>query len=284
MKPFDFHAGERAGRRTVVLLHSSASSSRQWSALVELLGPRFDVRTVDFYGHGTQPAWRGERALTLADEVALVEPILREAGPVHLVGHSYGGAVALKVAEAHPHQVRSLAVYEPVLFAWLFKEAPHDEAAREVREMSDAVGRYVAAGQDHAAAAVFVDYWSGVGEWEHLHPARQNAIAARMRAVFPHFAAAYREPFASTRSGALQMPILYLTGENTADSTSRISVLARLALPFAEHDTLPGMGHMGPITHASEFNRRLWTFLVGDRATLGVDTMHRFAEAPVATV
>jgi hypothetical protein len=44
------------------------------------------------------------------------------------------------------------------------------------------------------------------------------------------------------------------------------------------------MGHMGPITHASEFNRRLWTFLVGDRATLGVDTMHRFAEEAVATV
>ncbi len=65
MRPFDFNAGETSERQTVVLLHSSASSSRQWSALVELLGPRFDVRAVDLHGHGAQPAL-ARRAVAVA--------------------------------------------------------------------------------------------------------------------------------------------------------------------------------------------------------------------------
>jgi pimeloyl-ACP methyl ester carboxylesterase len=262
MKPFDFKSGEAAERQTVVLLHSSASSSRQWNALVELLGARFDVRTVDFHGHGTQPAWSGAQPLTLAGDAALVEPILREKGSVHLVGHSYGGAVALKVAEMHPQSVRSLIVYEPVLFGWLFKDDQHAIAAREVLAMSVAMGRYVQLGDDHAAAAVFVNYWSGAGAWEQLHPSRQNAIAARMRAVHPHFGALYREELARTPGGRIDMPLLHLTGKATAASTRRIGALAREAMPYATHGLIADAGHMGPITHPSEVNSRIEQFLV----------------------
>ena len=251
-----------AGRQTVVLLHSSASSARQWSALAERLSPRFDVRTVDFHGHGAQPAWSGARPLTLADDAALVEPILRETGSVHLVGHSYGGAVALKVAERHPQAVRSLVVYEPVLFGWLFKDDPNSIAAREVLEMSVVMGRHVQLGDDHAAAAAFVNYWSGAGAWEQLHASRQNAIAARMRAVHPHFGALYREEFTRTRGGRFDMPLLYLTGTATAAATSRIGTLARDALPHATHEPIAGAGHMGPITHPAEVNSRIEQFLV----------------------
>jgi pimeloyl-ACP methyl ester carboxylesterase len=279
MRPTSFRAAEREERRTVVLLHSSASSSRQWSALAALLEARYSVHAIDMHGHGMQPAWRGGRPLTLADEIALVEPILREAGPVHIVGHSYGGAVALRIAESHPHSVRSLVLYEPVLFGWLLEDDVRSAEAREVLALSGAVGRQLMRGRDHAAAELFVNYWAGADEWQRLLPARQNAIAARMRAVHPHFNAACREPFSAARTGALRMPILYLTGEETVDSTSRIGALARRALPYAEHEILAGMGHMGPITHAAGFNRRLWSFLVGDQTMLGVDAMPRFAEA-----
>ena len=261
MKPFDFRAGEASGRQTVVLLHSSASSSRQWNALVERLGGRFDVHTVDFHGHGAQPAWIGRRPLTLADEVRLVEPILRAAGCVHLVGHSYGGAVALKVAELHPQSVRGLVVYEPVLFPWLLADDPSASALQEVLAVSDAVERHVQRGEVHAAAAVFVNYWSGSGAWEQLLPSRQDAIAARMRAVQPHFGALYREDFVRIRALAGRS-LLYVTGTVTAASTRRLGALARNALPRALHEELAGAGHMGPITHEAEFNARIEQFLV----------------------
>jgi pimeloyl-ACP methyl ester carboxylesterase len=261
MKSFDFRAGEAGKRQTVVLLHSSASSSRQWNALVERLGVGFNVHTVDFHGHGAQPAWIGPKPLSLADEVRLVEPILRSAGCVHLVGHSYGGAVALKVAELHPQSVRSLAVYEPVLFPWLFAEDPSAGAVRDVLAVSGALERHVEQGDVHAAAAVFVNYWSGAGAWEQLRPSRQDAIAARMRAVQPHFAALYREDFLRIRVLASRS-WLYLTGTATAASTRRLGAIAREALPHAAHEQIAGAGHMGPITHETQVNARIERFLV----------------------
>src|SRR5206468_11485635 len=56
--------------------------------------------------------------VTLADEAALLGEQLEAAeGPIHLVGHSYGGAVAFKMATSEPwaSRIRSLTLIEPVL-------------------------------------------------------------------------------------------------------------------------------------------------------------------------
>jgi pimeloyl-ACP methyl ester carboxylesterase len=261
MNPFDFKAGEAAERHTVVLLHSSASSSRQWNALVELLRPRYNVRTVDFHGHGTQAAWHGARPLTLADEAALVEPILREVGSVHLVGHSYGGAVALKVAELHPRSMRSLVVYEPVLFNWLFRHEPDSSAALQVLEMADSMREQLLHGDAYAAAEQFIGYWAGPSAWLRMGGAKRDSTALRMRSVLAHFAALSRESLARLRLAGPLVPMLCLGGSDTAASTRRIAMLLRQAFPLAQHATLDGLGHMGPITHPDAVNARIAAFL-----------------------
>src|SRR5688572_18112304 len=101
----------------VVCVHCSASSSRQWRPLVERRAARRRVLTVDLYGYGASPPWPVGRGLTLLDEAGLLAPLYEVAGgPVDLVGHSYGGAVALRAALADPSRVRSLVLFEPVLF------------------------------------------------------------------------------------------------------------------------------------------------------------------------
>ena len=99
---------------SVVCLHSNASSSGQWRALMERLAPGFRVLAPDSYGAGKSPAWPTERPVRLSDEAALLEAAFARAGdPFALVGHSYGAAVALIAAVAQPHRVRALAFYEP---------------------------------------------------------------------------------------------------------------------------------------------------------------------------
>src|SRR5262249_47423795 len=116
---------ESGGGPAVVCLHASGSSSRQWLPLMEQLAPRYHVLAADLYGAGKSPAWAWKRPLTLRDEVALLEPVFARArGPVTIVAHSYGAAVALIAALEHPERVHALAIYEPVLFSLVDAESP----------------------------------------------------------------------------------------------------------------------------------------------------------------
>jgi pimeloyl-ACP methyl ester carboxylesterase len=99
----------------VIALHCSGSSSKQWPHLSQRLRCRNPTWCPDFVGCGANGHWIGDRPFTLADEASpIVSMIDSLAMPVHLVGHSYGGAVALKVARERPSQIASVILYEPM--------------------------------------------------------------------------------------------------------------------------------------------------------------------------
>jgi pimeloyl-ACP methyl ester carboxylesterase len=257
---------------TVLLLHSSAGSARQWQDLVKLLTPQFRVHAVDFHGHGDQRAWEGDAPLTLADDAQLAAPVLAEAGSVHVIGHSYGAAVALKLASMYPARVRSLATYEPVLFGWLV-DAGRERDVQDVIPVAAAMREQLASNGAHAAARVFIDFWSGSGVWDSSPRPRQDYMAARMPAVLRHFDALFREPIPRSRLPLLQMPKLMMTGAQTMDVARRMAALLRSLFPLAQHEMLDAMGHMGPVTHAGEVNRRLVDFLRADVASNPIELL-----------
>jgi len=199
--------------------------------------------------------------MVLDDDAALAVPLLELVGGAYVIGHSYGAAVALKLASAMPRLVHGVVAYEPVLFRMLADDAAHPEHLQEVRRVAEAMRSRVEAGQNAHAARLFVDFWSGAGAWQSMQPKQQQAVELRMPSVMRHFHALFDEPFARDELTHAAMPMLFLSGSRTRPVARRISQLLRLALPLAEHEELPGMGHMGPITHASRFNERVRQFL-----------------------
>jgi pimeloyl-ACP methyl ester carboxylesterase len=104
-------------RTSVIALHFSGAGANQWRALDELLDGRYALIAPEHYGCDRVGPWSGERAFTLADEAArTVEIIDRQRSKIHLVGHSYGGGIALRVALERPHGVASNTLYEPSAF------------------------------------------------------------------------------------------------------------------------------------------------------------------------
>src|SRR5262245_65533440 len=95
--PVDFI--EEGAGPLVVLVHSSMSGARQWSALMQELAGRFLVRAVNLFGYGATPAWSEPHAPSLDDFAALVVASIPPGErQVTLIGHSFGGAVAMQAA------------------------------------------------------------------------------------------------------------------------------------------------------------------------------------------
>ncbi|WP_048439233.1 alpha/beta fold hydrolase [Caenimonas sp. SL110] len=262
-QPAPFHRSAGHGRR-VVCFHSNASHAGQWRALTDRLSSRFEVVAVDSYGAGKSPEFTSPGPLQLADEVNLVAPLLEsDAGQVFLVGHSYGAAVALKAALMHPHRVAGLALYEPTVFSLVLASG---EPAR-VNGIRDAVAGAEAAlvqGNTDAASRAFIDFWMGDGAWAQTPVERKPAIERSIRHVGRWGHTLTTEPASLQDCAAsITMPVLYMTGDASPDSSLAVADLLVPALPHARHLRFPALGHMGPITHPEEVNAAIEEFLVG---------------------
>jgi pimeloyl-ACP methyl ester carboxylesterase len=258
-EPFFREAGTGPG---VVCVHSNASTSGQWRALMELLAPRFHVLAGDSYGAGKSPPYPADRFITLHDEAALLEPLFRRAGePFTLVGHSYGGAVCLIAALASPQRVRALALYEPTLFALVDQQSPPPNDADGIKAAVARAAAALRAGDEDAAARHFIDFWMGEGSWSRTPEARKPAIAASVRSIEGWAHALVREPTPARAFAALDVPVLLLLGKaSPASSLGVAKVLARI-LPRVEVVELEGLGHMGPLTHPEAVNPAIARFL-----------------------
>src|SRR5262245_11053067 len=109
----------------VVLIHSSVSGNRQWRALTDALKDRYRVLAINLLGYGETTPWPGTGPQSLYAQAQLVVALGEELGaPLHLVGHSFGGSVALKAADLLGSRVGSLILLEPNPFYLLEPSRP----------------------------------------------------------------------------------------------------------------------------------------------------------------
>lgn len=259
--PYWREAGDGPG---VVCLHSNASHSGQWIPLMDQLAPEFRVLAPDMFGAGKGSPWPQDTTVTLSDEVARLEPVFASAGePFSLVGHSYGGAVALIAALQNPGRLKSIAVFEPALFCVLEEadpgQAPYGGIARAVAD-ADA---FVKAGDRDAAAERFIDYWMGSGAWAEIPEDSRGPISDSIPDASGWLTALTREPTPLEEFRSLDVPVLYLVGTCSPSSSRGVADLITPALQDVEVVELDGLGHMGPVTHPQIVNQSISRFLHG---------------------
>ena len=259
LTPFFREAGAGPG---VVCLHSNASNSSQWRALMEFLAPTVHVLAPDSYGAGKSPAWPTDRPVGLRDEAALLEPVFALAGePFALVGHSYGAAVALIAALAQPNRVRALALYEPTLFALLDAESPPPNEADGIRAAVAGAAAALDAGNPARAAECFIDFWMGAGAWAHTPEPRKGPITSSIVNVRGWATALFGEPIPLETFAALSVPVLFMIGKDSPVSSLGVARLLTRKLPRVEVIEFEGLGHMGPVTHPDIVNGAISRFL-----------------------
>ncbi|NCF82322.1 MAG: alpha/beta fold hydrolase [Proteobacteria bacterium] len=257
-----YSAASRDPGQPILCLHCSTGSSRQWRSLAASLGDRHRVIAPDLLGYGNNPPWAPNWDLRLETEVRrLVQLMVSAPGPVDVVAHSFGAAVAVKLALLHPEKVRSLTVFEPVLFALLRRDADSRAALAEIFAASSQIDYSLADGNTDRAARTFIDFWSGNGTWSSMPQARRQGVSARIEKVRADFDALLADETTLSELARLDIPVLCLSGEQSPAVTRRITDLLCAALPRVRSKRFEEMGHMGPLTHPRLVNDSIEEFL-----------------------
>lgn len=236
----------------VVCLHASASTGGQWRALMERLAPRWRVIAPDLFGYCRHTPRDRVGRFVLDDELDWLAPVFERVGErVHLVGHSYGGLIAMLAALRWPQRVRSLALYEPACWSVAVRDDAAHPAAIELDGVGESVIRGVDAGQLEPTAADFVDYWSGRGVWAAMPPERRQAAMHVMPKIAREFVSERADHDTGSASLAayarIGVPVLLMSGTASTAGARRVCELLRSAWPQCRFRELPGLGHMGPV-------------------------------------
>jgi pimeloyl-ACP methyl ester carboxylesterase len=241
-----------------VLLHSSMSGARQWGSLTGALKDRFRVRAINLYGYGKTPAWPSQQSPTLDDYADLVvSTVPREETGITLVGHSFGGAVAMQAARRLGERVTKLVLLEPSIF-YLLRMGGRSEAYAEIASVAYDITRL----SPEDAAERFITFWTGAESWQSTPPERRAIYARSVRLVRHEFAAAFSGHATLEQwKKALPKRTLVMWAAGTTRPSRELVDLLALTHDAWEFTRVPEGGHMSPLTHPQLVNPAIAAFL-----------------------
>ena len=105
---------EKGSGHKVILLHSTAATNRQWKKLIELLHSDYNLIAPNLFGYGGTDCRTSDKSQTLADQAEIIRQFIPEGGEkFSLVGHSFGGSVAMMAGKLFRQQLNKLVLIEP---------------------------------------------------------------------------------------------------------------------------------------------------------------------------
>jgi 3-oxoadipate enol-lactonase len=250
---------ERAGEHgtPVLLLHGIGGAAASFAPQLAFLAGSFRAMAWDAPGYGASPDPDGPPGM--AGFTAAAARVLDEHGPGHVVGSSWGGVIATRLAGERPDLVLSLTLGDSSRGSG-HSAASAERMRRRARDLS-AVGPAEFARRRGPALLS-----SGAGQ------ALVDCVVATMSAVrlpgYGYAAEAMAETDHEMLLAAVSAPTLVLVGEH--DTVTGVEESRRLAAGIADArlEIIPGAGHAANQERPVEFNRALGDFLAAVDSTV----------------
>ncbi len=256
----------------VIPVHGSMSSARQWRTLSEVLRGRHRLLMPDLLATGAgadSPAG----AFNFAEDVALTAALIDLAGePVHLIGHSYGGVVAIKAAFARRTRLASLTLIEPSCFHLLAQESETEYA--EILDAQAAQQAALKRGDRDGSAEGFIAYWMGPQAWAAMPERRRAAMVEGLPKLAEDWRGTLNNETTLDDYRGFTVPTLLLRAKDTRRPSFRIVDLLRAALAAAAVVEIDGGGHMSPLTNPGPVNAAIARFIADRQNQAGSSPPH----------
>ena len=246
----------------LVFLPGSYSTAAAWRPIQRLLEPRWRLVTTSLLGYGESMDSRSRHDFGMQHEVKLVEALCRHVGqPVHLIGHSFGGTIALAAALAATVPVASLSLFEgnPID---ILRGRDGGVLYQETLRMSRAFEAAVHAGEPDAPGRI-IDFWGGADAYAAL-PDAVKAYCRQTAAVnVLDWHTAFGFKVTITDCASLQLPVLLVRGERANPAMTAITAALQGCVPNARPHVVEGAGHFLVSSHAPACAAMLTRFLDG---------------------
>lgn len=243
---------------TVILVHGSASDRRTWEGVQPALAEHFHTVSYSRRHHWPNPPADPEGDYSMGQQVDdLVHLIGAIGAPVDLVGHSYGGFVALQTAIHHPHLVRRQVLIEPPVVPLFLSDPPQAGELVRVLVTRPRLGlgllrfgatgvapavRAARAGDMEKALRAFGKAVLGQPTFDGLSPARWAQCQANN--IRAEYLSGSFDPLTDDQVRSVEAPTLLLSGENSRPVWPRLSDRLDELLPDSLHRRVPRASHL----------------------------------------
>ena len=240
----------------VVFLHAGVADHRMWEPQVQEFSKRYEVVAADMRGFGKSelpPA----RWLPVADVLGLIDHLHLK--PVHLVGCSMGGGIAIDFALEHPERLSKLVLVGPGVGGRNFGEKyPEIFAESEAAEKSG----------DHSAiteadAHLWLDGPRRAPGYV-KDPIRKLFfdMDSNFEADWDSAPLEHIDPPAAERLHEITAPTLVVVGDEDAPMVFDAVELLMEKIPHARKAVIHDAAHLPNLEHPEEFNRIVLDFLL----------------------
>lgn len=238
----------------LVLLPPGASRATAWRGVMERLSGKFHCIAIDVTGFGGTDGWNHDRALSLDDETGAIAAVIENVpeasgGPVHLAGHSYGGAIALRLAVTRKVPLASLTLIEPAPYP-ILAEAGEDELFEEAASINLGFIEAVKEGKSAAAFERYIDYYTdGPDAWSAFNDNARARLLQSAPNVARALAAVHADEMSRADLAALTLPAQLIHGALTSRPHARLCEIIAETIPGAGLCVVEDAGHMLTLTH-----------------------------------
>jgi pimeloyl-ACP methyl ester carboxylesterase len=245
----------------VVFVPGSFGTPAAWRGIQKRLpeGYRFVSTSLCGYG-GTEETWTLDDVL-VAHQVRVIKTVAERAGgPVHLVGHSFGGTICLVAALSGDLDIASIATFKANPLAMMKERDP--ALYDSTREMSRAFEAAYDAGEADASGRI-IDFWGGVGSFAAFPEVVKNYCRATTFANVLDWRSAFDFNATVADYAGLEMPVLLVRGAQACPEMVAITETLGACLPNETPAVIEAASHFLITTHAEECASLLAGFLGG---------------------
>jgi pimeloyl-ACP methyl ester carboxylesterase len=242
---YDMSYVERGSGVPLILIHGSLSDYRTWLPLLGELSETNRTIAVSLR-HYYPEQWNGKGDdLSMQqhadDMVSFIQKL--KLGPVDLLGHSRGGAVALLVASQHPELVHKLVLADPAPLNVMLANnvnAQNDLLIRKTK-LHEVMLHYQH-GDSDGGLEVFVNYIAGKTAWDNTPETRRATLRANTWTQTSQLHD-FETPFDCSNAGKITAPVLLITGEYSAPLYGYMHSALKPCLKQVDNAIISDAGH-----------------------------------------